>query len=122
MLCLNQKADRLSFAYSNAYFSGGTAAINSSSWMAGMSFPRPFSTPGTFAFAVGQVPRANFVSSIGSTANFLPSSREIDFEAFYNFPISDRLTITPDIQFIFDAGNIGNPTIGIYTLRTVFSF
>jgi Carbohydrate-selective porin, OprB family/S-layer homology domain len=114
---------RLSFAYSNAYFSSSTTAINSSSWMAGLSFPRPFSIPGTFAFAVGQVPRVNFVSSSTvSTTNFLPSSREIDFEAFYNFPISDRLTITPDIQFIFDAGNIGNPTIGIYTLRTVFSF
>jgi hypothetical protein len=88
-----------------------------------MSFPRPFGTPGTSAFAAGQVPRANFVSSSTvSTTNFLPSSREIDFEAFYNFPISDRLSITPDIQFIFDAGNIGNPTIGIYTLRTVFSF
>jgi carbohydrate-selective porin OprB len=93
------------------------------SWMAGMSFPRPFSSPGTLAFAVGQVPRVNFVSpSISSTTNFLSRSREIDLEAFYSFPVSDRLTITPDVQFIFDAGNIGNPTIGIFTLRTVFNF
>ncbi|MFN9020580.1 MAG: carbohydrate porin, partial [Pseudanabaena sp.] len=42
---------------------------------------------------------------------------------FYNFPVTNNIRITPDVQFIFNPNNnSANSTIFVGTLRTVFSF
>jgi hypothetical protein len=48
---------------------------------------------------------------------------QTNYEAFYNYPFSRNIQITPTIQVIDNAGNQGsNGTILTGTLRTVFSF
>lgn len=110
--------------------------LDSTTWSAGLAFPNFVGSPGTLAVVVGQVPRISssrdFVFTNGTPPpgaptqainGFIPSGRETDVELFYRFPITERLTITPDFQLIFDAANIANnPTISVFTLRTVFTF
>lgn len=51
------------------------------------------------------------------------NATQTNFEAFYNYPISDRLQITPTVQVITNAGNRNeNGAIVTGTIRTVFSF
>lgn len=82
-------------------------------WSAGIAFQALF-TEGTIAgIAVGQP----FVE--GAVGNATQSN----FEAFYNFPVRDRIRVTPLIQVITNPGNqSSNGTITAFTLRSVFSF
>ncbi|KAB8330186.1 S-layer protein [Scytonema tolypothrichoides VB-61278] len=82
-------------------------------WMAGVGV-RDLFTPGALAgVAVGQP----FV------VNQIGNSTQTNFEAFYNFPFSREIQVTPSIQVITHAGNQeSNGTIVTGTLRTVFSF
>jgi porin len=55
-------------------------------------------------------------SSVGNTT-------QTNLEVFYNFPVGDRIRITPLMQVILNPGNQdSNGTIFSGTLRTVFSF
>ncbi len=48
---------------------------------------------------------------------------QLNFEAFYNFPISDKISITPALQVINNSGNDSSQgTVYTGTLRTVFKF
>lgn len=56
-------------------------------------------------------------------ANQIGNSTQTNYEAFYNYPFSRNIQITPTIQVIQNAGNqSSNGTILTGTLRTVFSF
>lgn len=82
-------------------------------WMAGIAFPDLF------------VPRA--LGGIAAVQPFIDSAvgnaTQTNLEAFYNFPISDNIRITPLVQVIIDPANQNsNGTIVTATLRTVFSF
>jgi len=87
--------------------------INPNYWMAGVSF-RDLFLPGALAgIAAGQP----FIESAVGNAT------QTNMEVFYNFPLSDRLRITPLVQVITNPANRGaNGTIVTGTLRTVFSF
>jgi hypothetical protein len=90
-----------------------TTDLSPSYWMAGLSFPDLFKEGSIAAFAVGQP----FIE--GDIGN----SSQTNLELFYNFPITDNISITPDLQFIFNPNNnSGNDTITIGTVRTVFTF
>jgi Carbohydrate-selective porin, OprB family/S-layer homology domain len=55
--------------------------------------------------------------------NKVGDSTQTNFEVFYNFPVNNRLRVTPLIQVVTDAGNqSSNGTIFAFTIRTVFSF
>jgi hypothetical protein len=104
-----------------------TTYSETNSWSVGLSLPRLFNSLGTLGISVGQVPRASLIFSSDPPFNSrnlpISSGRETDLEIFYRLPIGDRLTITPDLQLIFDPLSIaGNPIITIGTLRAVFSF
>jgi porin len=82
-------------------------------WMAGVGVRDLFTRGALAGVAVGQP----FV------VNQIGNSTQTNFEAFYNFPFSREIQVTPSIQVITHAGNQeSNGTIVTGTLRTVFSF
>ncbi len=101
-------------AYSNFVNRNVTATnLNPQTFMFGIAFPDLFKPGALAAIAVGQP----FIE------NKVGNSTQTNVEAFFNFPITDNITITPDIQFIFNANNnSANSTVTVGTLRTVFSF
>jgi porin len=71
------------------------------------------------------VPKALAGIAVGQPLieNAVGNGTQTNFEAFYNFPFSDRLRVTPLIQVITNPANQeANGTIITGTLRTVFSF
>jgi hypothetical protein len=80
-------------------------------WTVGFAFPNLFKKGALAGIGVGQ-PEANLATPATQT----------NLEIFYNYPLSDNIRITPDIQFIFSPDNLPAPTVFVGTLRTVFSF
>ncbi len=82
-------------------------------WTAGVAFPDLFLEGALAGIQVGQP----FIdNSIGDVT-------ETNLEAFYRFPISNNITITPSFQMIVNPGNFSNQgTAYIGSLRTVFNF
>ena len=110
--------NRGGFAATSPYTAGLGAnplATNLSpqTWMAGFAFPDLFKEGAMAGIAVGQP----FIESqIGNAT-------QTNLELFYNFPVTNNIRITPDVQFIFNPNNNStNSTIFVGTLRTVFSF
>ncbi len=87
--------------------------LSPSTFSAGLAFPNLFKQGALAGIAVGQP----FIeSNVGN-------STQTNVEAFYNFPISENISITPDLQFIFNPNNnSSNGTITVGTVRAVFSF
>ncbi len=87
--------------------------INPSTWSAGLAFPNLFKEGALAGVAIGQP----FVE--GSVGN----ATQTNLEAFYNFPVNEFISITPDLQLIFNPNNnSANNTIAVATLRAVFRF
>jgi len=103
-------------AFTSGLYTGGftTTAGNLSpqTWMAGFAFPDLFKEGAMAAIAVGQP----FID--GNVGN----ATQTNLELFYNFPVTNNIRITPDVQFIFNPNNVSGSTIFVGTLRTVFSF
>jgi len=115
------------------YFPGGsTDGISSTTWQAGLSVGNLIVPDSVLGVAVGQPIRISGGQVFVNTASagfptgltgLSPSGTEFNIEAFYKFPLNDRITITPDVQIITQPGNIStNPTITVGTLRAVFTF
>lgn len=97
------------------YINAGVTSdsISPQTWSAGFAFPDLFKEGAMGAIAVGQP----FIESKVGNAT------QTNVELFYRFPISSNISITPDLQFIFNPNNnSGNSTITVGTLRTVFTF
>ncbi len=95
------------------YTTSANTSINPQTWSAGFAFPDLFKEGAMAAIAIGQP----FIESNVGNAT------QTNVEMFYRFPVSDNISITPDLQFIFNANNnSGNSTITVGTLRTVFTF
>jgi hypothetical protein len=109
--------NRGGFAATSPYTAGLGAnplATNLSpqTWMAGFAFPDLFKEGAMAGIAVGQP----FIESqIGNAT-------QTNLELFYNFPVTNNIRITPDVQFVFNPNNTTGSTIFVGTLRTVFSF
>jgi hypothetical protein len=86
---------------------------NPNTFMFGFSFRDVFKPGVIAALAVGQP----FID------NKVGNSTQTNFEAFINFPVTNNIRITPDLQLIFNPNNnSANDTIVVGTLRTVFNF
>ncbi|WP_103669375.1 iron uptake porin [Pseudanabaena sp. BC1403] len=97
--------------YINANFGGN--AINPQTWSLGLAFPDLFTEGGLGAIAIGQP----FIDTNVGNAT------QTNLELFVKFPITSQITITPDLQMIFNPNNNNtNGSITILSLRTVFSF
>ncbi len=98
---------------SGSYQDTAFGDIKPNYWMVGVAFQDLF-VPGTLAgIAAGQP----FIEgAVGNAA-------QTNIEAFYNYPLSTNISITPLVQVILDPANQSrNGTIVTGTLRTVFSF
>lgn len=82
-------------------------------WMAGVAFPDLFLTGALAGVAVGEP----FIdNSIGNVT-------QKNLEAFYRYPISRNITVTPSFQMIVSPGNLSTRgTAYIGSIRTVFDF
>ncbi|MBC8120234.1 MAG: carbohydrate porin [Gemmatimonadaceae bacterium] len=120
---------RYGLGTSNVNVVAGTASyapISTTTWQAGLALP-DFLIPGsTLAAAYGQPIRTNVGSAVvpgGATVSLVPSGTEGNIEVFYRIQVSDRLSITPDVQFILQPVNSVNSNgLTIGTLRAVFTF
>lgn len=105
--------------------SGSSAYTDLTSWMVGFYFPDAFVEGNTAGFLVGQ---PLYRVSAGKGATLTPSNigdraLPIQIEAFYNFKVSDNISITPGAFVIFNPeGDADNDTTGVFALRTTFSF
>ena len=82
-------------------------------WMAGVSLRNLFLPGAVAGIAAGQP----FIESAVGNAT------QTNFEAFYNFPLSENFGITPLVQVITHPANqADNNTVVTGTVRTVFSF
>jgi porin len=87
--------------------------IEPSYWMAGIAARDLFTEGALAGIAVGQ---PFIASEIGDAT-------QTNFEAFYNYPFSRNIQVTPSFQVIDNAGNQdSNGTVFVGTLRTVFMF
>jgi len=87
--------------------------ISPNYWMAGVALRDLFVLRDLAGIALGQP----FIESAVGNAT------QTNFEAFYNFPVSDNIRVTPLIQVITNPANQeANGTIVTGTFRTVFSF
>ncbi|MBC8121300.1 MAG: iron uptake porin [Gemmatimonadaceae bacterium] len=121
---------RYGFAATNVNSLGVAAfsEIHSTTWQAGLTLP-DFLGPGN-SLGVGYAQpvrvHSGSVSGLvepGRTNGLVPSGVEGDIELFYRIQLNDRLTITPDLQFIIQPVNSVNSNgLTIGTLRAVFSF
>ena len=100
--------------YGNGYYQKTVFGdLNPQYWMAGVAFPDLFRKGALAGIAVGQPFMEREVGS-GTQTNF---------EAFYNFPVTENIRITPLIQVITNSSNRAeNDAIFTGTVRTVFSF
>jgi hypothetical protein len=100
--------------YGSGNFSGTSFGnLHPNYWMAGVSCSDLFMPKAIAGIAVGQP----FIE--GAVGN----ATQTNFEAFYNFPLSNDIRITPLIQVITNPSNQnGNGAIVTGTVRAVFSF
>ena len=95
------------------YTTSTNDSISPQTWSAGLAFPDVFKAGSMAAIAIGQ---PLIERNIGNTT-------QTNVELFYRFPFSSNISITPDLQFIFNPNNnSSNSTITVATLRTVFTF
>jgi Carbohydrate-selective porin, OprB family/S-layer homology domain len=92
--------------------------IQPSSWSAGFVFKDLFAKGANLGVSVGQPLIFQDKDDILGLFN----STQTNYEAFYNLPVNDNISISPVLQVITDPGNTQTSTIFTGTLRTVFSF
>lgn len=97
------------------------SSISSSTWQAGLTLPNLLGSGNALGLAYGQPIRVNSGQVAGF--GFTPSGTEQNIEVFFRYQVNDRLSITPDFQYIIQPANItNNAGISIGTLRAVFNF
>ncbi len=103
---------------------GENEGFNSSTWAVGASIGDLLVPGSTLGLAFGQPIRARGQIRVnGDLVDVTPTGTEFNAEVFYNFPLNDRITLTPDLQIISNPSNIsGNPTITVGSIRAVFTF
>jgi len=88
-------------------------SLSPQTWSAGFAFPDLFKEGAMAGIAIGQP----FIESKVGNAT------QTNLDLFYRFPVSINVSITPDLQLIFNPNNnSGNSTITVGTLRTTFTF
>jgi Carbohydrate-selective porin, OprB family/S-layer homology domain len=96
----------------------------SQSWMVGAGVNDLFIPGSLLAIAGGQP----FINDLGSGTSAASGARindktQTNLEAFYRFPISDNISITPDVMMIFNPNNSSStPTLIQGVVRVTFSF
>jgi porin len=99
--------------------------LHSTTWHAGLTFPDFLSPGNALGIAYGQPVRVHSGTRTDAedTASLVPSGVEGDIEVFWRIRLSDRLTLTPDLQFFVQpVHSLRSNGLTVGTLRAVFSF
>ncbi len=102
----------------------GSAYSNLTSWMAGLYFPDAF-VKGNSAGILGGQPLYTTAAGNGANLNAGVVNHTIPYqiEAFYNFRVTNNISITPGAFVIFNPeSDSANSTTGVFVLRTTFTF
>ncbi len=124
----------LGFTTSSIRNSGFSGSVETFNWMTFANLLDIFKEGDLFGLYVGQPPRItssnlsgniNFPSILSGTGG-VPSSQPAStthVEAFYRFPISKNISVTPGLVFVFSPGNTStSDTVTIGVVRTTFTF
>jgi hypothetical protein len=124
----------LGFTTSSIQNSGFSGSVETFNWMTFANFLDIFKEGDLIGLYVGQPPRItssnlsgniNFpsiLSNTGGVSGSQPASTT-HVEAFYRFPISKNISITPGLVFVFSPGNTAtSDTVTIGVVRTTFTF
>ena len=125
--------------YTDSHFTGGRGSVETINWMGFLNFPDLLGRGNLAGIYVGQPPRiiSSDVSANGQGLNVPSFVNGGDFnapeggqpgttlhvEGFYRFRVTDNISLTPGVIFIFNPNqNNNNDTITIGALRTTFTF
>lgn len=119
---------RYGIAFSNLNTTAGNVGqITTQSIQFGVAFPDLFKKGalGTVSFLIPYdvtSGRSLLAAGAASTPG-LSYSTQYELEANYHFPVTDNISLTPNLIVVFNPNNIsGNPTVFVYNLRTQFRF
>ena len=124
----------LGFTTSSIQNSGFSGTVETFNWMTFANLLDIFKEGDLLGLYVGQPPRItssnlsgniNFPSILSNTGG-VPGSQPAStthVEAFYRFPVSKNISITPGVVFVFNPGNTAtSDTVTIGVVRTTFTF
>jgi hypothetical protein len=100
---------------------GVTGSSTNTSWLAAFSGKDLFSEGDLAAIMFGQ---PLFITNAGGgTPTFTSPNTPYHLEAFYRIPVSNNISITPGVFFVFNQNsNSANGTATVGVIRTTFSF
>ncbi|MFM6254243.1 MAG: carbohydrate porin, partial [Dolichospermum sp.] len=127
--------------FTKSTVSGLTGSVQTFNWMSYLTFPDLFKDGNLGGIYVGQLPKITSSNLSGNSNvpdffNTAPPSAPgagvnsggqnaatTHVELFYRHRISNNISITPGVIFLFNNGNrSGSDTVTIGVLRTTFSF
>lgn len=104
---------------------GGSAYTNLTSWMTGLYFPNALKEGNSAGLLFGQ-PQYRIAAGNGATrrtANIDSLATPYQVEAYYNFKLTNNISLTPGGFVIFNPeGDSQNSTTAVGVLRTTFTF
>ncbi|WP_271252091.1 iron uptake porin [Pseudanabaena sp. Chao 1811] len=125
--------------FTTSTVSGLTGSVQTFNWMSYLTFPDLFKDGNLGGIYVGQLPRItgsdlsnnsnvpdylnNPVALTSGAASGSQTAATTHVELFYRHRLSNNISITPGLIFLFNTGNrVGSDTVTIGVLRTTFTF
>jgi hypothetical protein len=125
--------------FTTSTVSGLTGSVQTFNWMSYLTFPDLFKDGNLGGIYVGQLPRItgsdlsnnsnvpdylnNPVALTSGSASGSQTAATTHVELFYRHRLSNNISITPGLIFLFNTGNrVGSDTVTIGVLRTTFTF
>ncbi|MCP2727068.1 iron uptake porin [Symplocastrum sp. BBK-W-15] len=105
------------------YASQTDAFAVSTNYIFSLGFPDLFKEGNVLGILFGQPPKLLEVGNFSGSSGLGENANSFHVEAFYQFKVSDNISITPGLFWVTNPGNIeDNNDIFVGTLRTVFRF
>jgi len=115
-------AFNLSGAWIFANLTGVNASTTFTSWMTGFHFSDVFKEGNTAGILFGQPLARNAVGGIATIPDGATAT-PYHLEGYFNFKLSNNISITPGVFFVFNPEGINNaPTATVGVVRTTFTF
>ncbi|MFN9867791.1 MAG: carbohydrate porin, partial [Pseudanabaena sp.] len=125
--------------FTTSTVSGLTGSVQTFNWMSYLTFPDLFKDGNLAGIYVGQLPKItgsslsgnsnvpdylnNLVTAASGVNSGGQNTSATHVELFYRHRISNNISITPGVIFLFNNGNrSGSDTVTIGALRTTFTF
>ncbi|CAN1208587.1 iron uptake porin [Tumidithrix helvetica PCC 7403] len=125
--------------FTSSTVNGLSGSVQTFNWMSYLTFPDLFKDGNLGGIYVGQLPKitgsdlsgnsnvpdylSNPLSATSGAAAGGQSTATTHLEVFYRYRISNNISITPGLIFLFNPGNrTGSDTITIGAIRTTFTF